>query len=58
MLLPILRAATHNVRDARAIGSVAADNLGMFGITEMAMKIADAPPPASRIPGTPSRVRT
>jgi hypothetical protein len=43
MLLPILRAATHKVRDTHAIGSVADDNLGMFGITEMAMKIADAP---------------
>jgi hypothetical protein len=58
MLLPILRAATHKVRDTHAIGSVADDNLGMFGINEMAMKIADAPPPAHRIPGTPSRVRT
>jgi len=48
MLLPILRAATHTVRDTHAIGSVADDNLGMFGITEMAMKIAGAP-----LPGAP-----
>src|SRR6516225_10693001 len=48
MLLPILRAATHTVRDTHAIGSVADDNLGMFGITEMAMKNADAP-----LPGAP-----
>ena len=47
MLLPILRAATHTVRDTHAIGSVADDNLGMFGITEMAMKIADAPQPGA-----------
>ena len=40
LLLPILR---DKVRDTRAIGSVADDNLGMFGITEMAVKIADAP---------------
>ena len=46
------------VRDRRAIGSVADENLGMFGITVMAMKIADAPPPAHRILGTPNRVRT
>jgi hypothetical protein len=37
---------------------VADDNLGVFGTTEMAMKIADAPPPAHRIPGTPSTVRS
>jgi hypothetical protein len=43
MLLPILRAATHNVRDTHAIGSVADDNLGMFGITEMAMMPGSAP---------------
>jgi len=47
MLLPILRAATHTVRDTHAIGSAADDNLGMFGITEMAMKIADAPQPGA-----------
>jgi hypothetical protein len=40
------------------MGSVPMTNLGMFGITEMAMKIADAPPPAHRVFGTPSRVRT
>lgn len=54
--MPALRQANNSgeVPDTHSVGPVGNDNLGVFTVTEIAMKGTDAVPPTHLVPRTPN----